>query len=246
MNNDIIRSMLTIGETVAVEFKRCGNGIETDTYETVCSFLNRFGGDIFMGVLDDGSYTAKFVIEKDQMYVENANRALKSGYITPDNLEPNPKNPIIASFFRNIGYADQLGSGVRNLFKYTKYYSGKEPEFVEGDIFKIIVPLDDAYSYDYESKDKQNETVAESNESKVATKESKVATKESKVDYELNENEKKILDVLEKYPQSTQKEICEKTQIPLWLIKRILPDLQEKGILVRSGGKRFGIWKIQR
>lgn len=49
------KSILTIGETVAVEFKRCGNGIESDTYETVCSFLNRFGGDIFMGVLDDGT-----------------------------------------------------------------------------------------------------------------------------------------------------------------------------------------------
>ena len=40
-----IQSMLKIGETVAVEFKRCGNGIESDTYETVCSFLNRFGGN---------------------------------------------------------------------------------------------------------------------------------------------------------------------------------------------------------
>jgi len=50
-----IQSILTIGETVAVEFKRCGNGIESDTYETVCAFLNRFGGDIFLGVLDDGS-----------------------------------------------------------------------------------------------------------------------------------------------------------------------------------------------
>lgn len=39
--------MLSVGETVAVEFKRCGNGIEHDTYESVCSFLNRFGGDIF-------------------------------------------------------------------------------------------------------------------------------------------------------------------------------------------------------
>ncbi|MEG0368102.1 MAG: putative DNA binding domain-containing protein, partial [Coprobacillus sp.] len=85
------------------------------------------------------SYIAKFVIEKDKMYVENANRALKNGIITPDNLEPNPKNPIIASFFRNIGHSDQLGSGVRNLYKYVKYYSGKEPELIEGDIFKIIV-----------------------------------------------------------------------------------------------------------
>lgn len=47
------------------------------------------------------------------MYVENASRAMGGGFITVDNLEPNPKNPIIAAFFRNIGYADQLGSGVR-------------------------------------------------------------------------------------------------------------------------------------
>ena len=44
------------------------------------------------------SYTAKFVIEKDRMYTENANRSSGDGIITPDNMEPNPKNPIIASF----------------------------------------------------------------------------------------------------------------------------------------------------
>jgi len=37
---------------------------------------------------------------------------------------------------------------LRNLFKYSKYYSGKEPELIEGDVFKIIVPLDDEYSFD--------------------------------------------------------------------------------------------------
>ena len=40
------------------------------------------------------SYTAKFVIEKDRMYTENANRSSGDGIITPDNMEPNPKNPI--------------------------------------------------------------------------------------------------------------------------------------------------------
>ena len=104
------------------------------------------------------SYTAKFVIEKNRMYVENANRAANDGLITVDNLEPNPKNPIIAAFFRNIGYADQLGSGVHNLFKYSKYYSGQEPQFVESDVFRIIVPLDDAYSYDFGSMKAVNDS----------------------------------------------------------------------------------------
>lgn len=87
------------------------------------------------------TYQAKFVIERDRMFTQNANRAAFEGYITPDNMEPTPKNPIIASFFRHIGYADRLGSGVRNLFGYSKYYSGKDPIMQEKDIFTIIVPL---------------------------------------------------------------------------------------------------------
>ena len=56
--------------------------------------------------------------------------------------------------FRNIGYFDQLGSGVRKLFKYTKFYSGQEPELIEGDIFRIMIPLDSEYSFDYEIANK--------------------------------------------------------------------------------------------
>jgi ATP-dependent DNA helicase RecG len=41
----------------------------------------------------------------------------------------------------NNGRADQLGSGIRNLYKFTKLYSGGEPELIEGDIFKTIIPL---------------------------------------------------------------------------------------------------------
>ena len=43
--------------------------------------------------------------------------------------------------FREIGDADELGSGMRNSYKYTMMYSGAEPEFIEGDVFKIIIPL---------------------------------------------------------------------------------------------------------
>lgn len=55
MESKEISAILSVGETVSVEFKRAGNGIGNDTYETVCSFLNRFGGDIFLGVEDDGN-----------------------------------------------------------------------------------------------------------------------------------------------------------------------------------------------
>lgn len=55
MEQEKFKEILQIGETIRVEFKRCGNGIENDTYETVCSFLNRFGGDIFLGVENSGT-----------------------------------------------------------------------------------------------------------------------------------------------------------------------------------------------
>jgi ATP-dependent DNA helicase RecG len=34
-----------------------------------------------------------------------------------------------------------VGSGVRNIYKYNKIYSGAEPTFIEGDVFKTIIPL---------------------------------------------------------------------------------------------------------
>ncbi len=64
------------------------------------------------------------------------------GLIDPANFSPFLKNPVIARFFKEIGRADELGSGVRNLFKYCRHYSGgKAPELIEADIFKCIVPL---------------------------------------------------------------------------------------------------------
>jgi ATP-dependent DNA helicase RecG len=86
-------------------------------------------------------FPAKIVIESDRIYAENWNRSNRHGRIDPNSFTPDPKNPIIARFFVNIGRADKLGSGVRNLYKYTKIYSGGEPELIEEDVFKTIIPL---------------------------------------------------------------------------------------------------------
>ena len=60
MTPNTILKKIKLGETVTQEFKRCGTGIHSDVYETVCSFLNRFGGDILLGVDDNGNiYTVR-------------------------------------------------------------------------------------------------------------------------------------------------------------------------------------------
>ncbi len=86
-------------------------------------------------------FPAKLVIEKDRVFTENSNKPHGSGIIDPENFSPYPKNPKIARFFKEIGWVDELGSGVRNIYKYNKIYSGAEPTFIEGDVFKTIIPL---------------------------------------------------------------------------------------------------------
>ena len=88
-------------------------------------------------------YVAKFVIERDRLYTENANRSHGHGALNLSNFEPYAKNPPISKVFREISLADELGSGMRNTYKYTKLYSGGTPEFIEGDVFKTIIPLND-------------------------------------------------------------------------------------------------------
>ena len=68
-------------------------------------------------------FPAKIIIEKDRIYSENSNKPHTHGIINPNNFTPFPKNPVIAGVFKQIGNADDLGSGVRNLVKYTKIYS---------------------------------------------------------------------------------------------------------------------------
>lgn len=89
-------------------------------------------------------YVAKFVIERTRIYTENANLSHGQGVLELASFEPFQKNPPISKIFREIGLADELGSGMRNTYKYTRLYSGSEPEFVEGDIFRTIVPLKEA------------------------------------------------------------------------------------------------------
>ncbi len=87
------------------------------------------------------AYVAKFVIEKQSMYTENASRAHGFGMLELSSFEPFSKNPSISKVFRETSLADEPGSGMRNTYKYAKLYSGGMPEFIEGNVFKTLIPL---------------------------------------------------------------------------------------------------------
>jgi len=110
--------------------------IRNKVFREVCSNLlmhREFGS----------AFPAKLIIEHGQVRTENANRPRGYGEIDPKNFSPYAKNPIISKFFHEIGLADELGSGFKNLIKYVPQYAGKEPTFVEKDIFTTVVPIPD-------------------------------------------------------------------------------------------------------
>lgn len=86
-------------------------------------------------------YPAKMIIDDEKITVENSNLAHGMGALDLQKFEPFPKNPAISKVFREIGLADELGSGMRNTYKYTQLYSGQNPLFEEGDIFRTVIPL---------------------------------------------------------------------------------------------------------
>ncbi|MDR1136145.1 MAG: putative DNA binding domain-containing protein [Clostridiales Family XIII bacterium] len=177
------------------------------------------------------SFIAQFVIEKDLMYTANANRAETGDMITPDNFRPNPKNPIIASFFRNICLADELGSGVRNLYRYGKLYSGKAPQLIDGDIFRIIVPLDDAYSFDAQIGKAQT---AKSNRKNCG----------SDCGMDCTTAEISVLEFLKKNPAATHERIATEIGKSIRTAQSVVRSLKKKGLLTREGSRSVGLWIV--
>lgn len=87
-------------------------------------------------------FPAKLIIDDEGLRTENASRAMFEGRLTLADFKPMPKNPIIANFFTQIGYAEELGSGLRNLEKYARSFLGADPVLQEGDVFVARIPRD--------------------------------------------------------------------------------------------------------
>ncbi|WP_321517174.1 ATP-binding protein [uncultured Bacteroides sp.] len=79
-------------------------------------------------------------IYKNEVVTENWSRPYVMGRINLENLKPHPKNPTIANFFKQLGWVEELGSGVRKMYKYCPIYvNGALPVIEEGDVFKLTI-----------------------------------------------------------------------------------------------------------
>ena len=170
------------------------------------------------------AYPAKLIIEKDCVRTENGNKARGLGAISLTDFVPYPKNPVIASVFKEIGWAEELGSGVRNIVKYSKVYSGTIPEFIDGDVFKTKISLNGTVNGTVSGT--VNDTV--------------------NVDVNLSETEKAVLDCIRDNNSIGVAEIVSRTEKGRSTIMRAIKALKEKGFIRRVGSDKTGSWEILR
>ena len=86
------------------------------------------------------------IIKQHVIETENANNPHGSGPISPDAFTPFPKNPTIAKFMMQLGWVEELGSGVLNVNKFWQAYGkAAKPQFIEGAKFKTVLPVSDAF-----------------------------------------------------------------------------------------------------
>lgn len=174
-------------------------------------------------------YPAKMIISDENIIVENSNLAHGTGVLDLQKFEPFPKNPAISKVFREIGLADELGSGMRNTYKYTQLYSGANPLFEEGHIFKTIIPLKKIATQKVGGNDAQNDArnVAQNDAQNVA--QDKVLLAEFIKEKVRNNN------------KITRKAIAEEAGVSVKTIERAIKDIFN---LRYVGTGRNGHWEL--
>ena len=97
-----IIDIISNGEGLTVEFKKSREKVPSDVYQSICAFLNRNGGQVFLGVEDDGVITGIKESSVEQMKkdlvtaLNNPQKLNPPLYILPDEIKINGKKPAFA------------------------------------------------------------------------------------------------------------------------------------------------------
>jgi len=120
-----------------------------------------------------------------------------------------------------LSRAEDLGTGIRNTYHYSKLYSGEQPEFLEEDTFKVIIPL---------KKTTQKTT------QKTAQKTAQKKTEENLV---------KITEYLTIKPQLSMSELAQKLKVSKQAVRYYIDLLKKRKIIVRKGPHKGGEWVVK-
>ena len=148
-----------------------------------------------------------------------------------------------------MGLADELGSGMRNSYKFTKLYSGAEPEFIEGDVFKIIIPLTTGAMTKVGSGtdiETNTETTQNSTETSIETStETSTEIADASVSAKISAVERDIRRLIGEDPHITIDQMVEKTNWSKGGIRYQIDKMKKAGKLCREGSQKDGKWVIK-
>ena len=157
------------------------------------------------------AFPSTFTIYKEFVETKNANKPHVFGMLYPTTLQAFPKNPNIAQMFTQMGRSEELGTGIRNVYKYSKAYSGSDKiVFSEEDVFISKVPL--------QSPDLEN----------------------GGLNGGLNEGQQKVLQFIHENEGIKVKDISIQLNIPIDTIDKQIKVLINKGLIERRGSKKTG------
>lgn len=192
------------------------------------SFRYKIFREIIANFLIHREYTkvdpARIIIFKDRIEATNPCYPRHKGLLTPKNSIPFQKNPLISKFFLQLGWVEEIGSGLINVTEYLPIYrKGAHVEFMEDDIFRVIIHLpiltDDT---NHDTNDTNRDT-----------------------DKGLASDTEKLITMLMKENSSiTLVEIAEKINKHRSSVLRYVEALKEKKIIKRVGSTRKGEWKV--
>lgn len=179
--------------------------------------------------IKDG-HTSRIIIYKDKIVCENPNTFATMGILTLKNYTPFAKNPTLAKFFREIGYADELGSGLKKIIKNSILYSGKMPIFEDKLMFTLTIPL--LRDENLDEKDLINLAIG-----------SLDGSLDGSLNGSLNNDDKVVLDCIKENSYITAEELSKNINMSVRKIYRIYKKLKEKGYIERVGTRSKGSWK---
>ena len=86
MTPERLSQLLATRERETVEFKKAAAGVPSSVYETICAFLNHRGGDILLGVADDGTVLGVPDDTVDQICADIASATSNGNLFSPPYL----------------------------------------------------------------------------------------------------------------------------------------------------------------
>jgi len=166
------------------------------------------------------AYPARMIIYKDRVETTNASNYRIEGLLDPETVVPFSKNPVIAKFFAQLSWVEEIGSGMMNIGKYLPHYTpGGIPEYRDGPVFTTIVPIPTGgRTRDAALSGKRRENVGKTSG--------------------------KILQAIEQNNTITIPELASLIGVTERSIERNIRKLQSSGLLKRKGGRKEGRWEV--